>query len=208
MYQRRRQLPALILIGSLTLLVIMVWGRVFSGGADSAEAVKCAPALSGRVPGRAVPPDALDETDPVAPSMIKMTVFNGGGSRGKALLAAEELMSLGFNKANEPGNDPFYDQRDLSCHGQIRFGEGGASAARTLSIVVPCAELVRDDRQDATVDLAIGEKFEDIKPGGKAKRVMDALGQAGNAEVAGETAPDIAADLSRESIDKARQVRC
>ena len=39
----------------------------------------------------------------------------------------------------------------------------------------PCAELIRDDRKDATVDLAIGKDFDDLRPNADAKSVMKQL---------------------------------
>lgn len=199
----------MILIGSLALLAVVVWGRVFGGGSDTADAVKCAPPTGSDKPvGQVLPPNGLDDVEPIAPASIKLTVFNGGDMRGRANLAAEELMSLGFNKANDPDNDPLYPEHDLNCHGQIRFGQGGAAAARTLSVVVPCAELVRDDRQDATIDLAVGHKFEEIRPNGKAKHVLDALTKPPGVEVSPELAAAAAEDLSPEAIAKARQTRC
>ena len=63
----------------------------------------------------------------------------------------------------------------MNCRGQIRFGAPGASAARTLSLLEPCLELVRDDRQDATLDIAIGKKFDEVKPNSDAHKVLDQL---------------------------------
>jgi hypothetical protein len=64
---------------------------------------------------------------------------------------------------------------DMTCRGQIRFGAPGARAARTLSLIEPCLELVRDERQDATVDIAIGKKFDEVKPNHDARKVLDQL---------------------------------
>jgi hypothetical protein len=211
LYQRRKQLPALILIGSLALLALVVWGKVFGTNADTAEAVRCAPPAQGTAVGTPLPPNGLDDTEPVAPATIKMTVLNGNGKRRQAGMVAEELMSLGFNKAADPSNDPIYVKQDMPCHGQIRFGPGGAAAARTLSIAVPCAELVRDDRQDAAVDLSLGTKFDDVKPTSRAKRVLEALGQVqggGDTTEGVEPAAASPADFSRDAIASARQIRC
>ncbi len=60
--------------------------------------------------------------------------------------------------------------RTSPASGQIRYGPAGASAARTLSLVVPCAELVDDGRQGATVDLALGSDFRDITPSAGGQR--------------------------------------
>jgi hypothetical protein len=76
----------------------------------------------------------------------------------------------------EPENDPLYDDT-MSCRAQIRFGPRGTAAARTLSLVEPCAELIRDNRKDATVDIAIGQQFDDLRPNTQSKEVLEQLAQ-------------------------------
>jgi hypothetical protein len=63
----------------------------------------------------------------------------------------------------------------MRCFGQIRFGPNGEAAARTLSLVVPCAQLVRDNRQDSTVDLALGSYFTGLAPSSDATQVLAQL---------------------------------
>ena len=73
----------------------------------------------------------------------------------------------GFHDRREaapPDNDPFYPDSDMECVGQLRFGASGEGAARTLTLVLPCTELVRDDRTDDTVDIAVGTGFRDVNP--------------------------------------------
>ncbi|MFB9903294.1 envelope integrity protein Cei [Allokutzneria oryzae] len=182
-YRKRKPVPALILLTILGVLAVSVWTKVFSTSADIEAAVRCpepgapkpgataAPAK----PGQALPLDALDRTDPIAPNDIKVTVLNGSGKRGQAGQVAEELSSLGFNKAGEPADDPVYVNQDLNCRGQIRFGPNGASAARTMSFLMPCAQFVRDERQDGSVDLALGQKFDGVKPSSEAKQIFEQL---------------------------------
>ena len=57
-------------------------------------------------------------------------------------------------------NDPLYPARDLACTAQIRYGQAGTTAARTLLIVQPCAQLVLDDRISDSVDLAVGARYD------------------------------------------------
>jgi hypothetical protein len=120
--------------------------------------------------------NALDSVEPLPPDAVKVRVLNANGKRGQASLTAAELTSdLGFTVAAEPGNDPVYPAWDLNCHAQIRFGNNGDAAARTLSLVVPCAELIKDARPDDTVDLALGQQFESLHPSGAAKQVLRLL---------------------------------
>ena len=53
----------------------------------------------------------------------------------------------------------------MECYGQLRFGAAGEAAASTLTLVMPCAELVRDGRADAAVDLSRGHRLRRLQPG-------------------------------------------
>ena len=84
------------------------------------------------------------------------------------------------------------------------------SAARTLSLIAPCAQLVRDEREDASVDFALGSRFDDIKATPEAKQILQQLENwvpqrdqqgSANQEV---TPPQISKDL----LAKARDVHC
>lgn len=126
--------------------------------------------------GTLLAPDSLDAVEPLPPDAVKVRVLNANGERGQASLIAAELTSdLGFASAGPPGNDPVYPAWDLSCQAQVRFGPNGDAAARTLSLVVPCAELIRDARPDDTVDLALGQQFEALRPNAAAKQVLRKL---------------------------------
>lgn len=127
-------------------------------------------------PGALLAPDSLDSVEPLPPDAVRIRVLNANGQRGQASLIAAQLSSdLGFSSAGEPTNDPVYPAWDLSCIAQIRFGTTGDAAARTLSLVVPCAELIRDTRADDTVDLALGHQFEALRPNSAAKQVLRKL---------------------------------
>lgn len=126
--------------------------------------------------GTLLPPDALDTVEPLPPDAVKVRVLNANGERGQASLVSAELTAdLGFAATGPPGNDPVYPTWDLTCHAQIRFGSNGDAGARTLSLVVPCAELIRDFRADDTVDLALGKQFESLRPNAAAKQVLRKL---------------------------------
>ncbi|HEY8373287.1 MAG TPA: envelope integrity protein Cei [Pseudonocardiaceae bacterium] len=184
-YRRRRPLPALIMLAVLAVLAGMVWSKVFNTVEDLEAATRCNPPQvvpdaadpdqPSPTPGEPLPRDALDRTDPAPPPEVYVRVLNANGKRSEAGMVAEELYSVGVNKAGEPANDPLYPDFNLECYGQIRFGPNGASAARTLSLLIPCAQLVRDGRQDATVDLALGTKFDDVRPSAEARQVLDDL---------------------------------
>lgn len=176
-YRKHRPLPALIVIGMLGAVAVFVWLNVMVSREGLNEAVRCTP--------EAVPPagvtyvsfghDGLDGTAPVPPGKVAVQVLNANGARDGAALATAALRDVGFTETVEPANDPAYEKSEASCHGQIRFGENGTAAARTLSLVVPCAELIKDNRQDATVDLSIGTRFNGLHPRKEALQILDQL---------------------------------
>ena len=168
-YRRRHLLPMGLLVLVLAVASILTWIVVFANSTATSMTSCNAPASGG---GTVQSRSALDKTQAAAPADTAVRVLNGAGQRGSAQLAAVELGELGMPEAGEPDNDPLYPAQDLSCVGQIRYGPAGASAARTLSLVVPCAELVDDGRQGAAVDLALGSDFRDITP---SQGVNDAL---------------------------------
>ncbi|WP_433872078.1 envelope integrity protein Cei [Saccharopolyspora sp. CA-218241] len=222
-YRRRRPVPALVLLATLVVASVLLWTQVFGAVEDIETATTCnppgaptAPPAPGEEPtqpaalGQMLPRKALDDAHPIPPADVQVRVLNGNGESNQATLVSSELANLGFAKGGDAANDPVYVNYDLDCHGQIRFGGAGVSAARTLSLVVPCAQLVRDDREGASVDLALGARFDDIKTTQEAKQVLQELenwvperdeADAAQREV---TPPRI----SDELMTKARDVHC
>ena len=187
-YRRRRPMPAVILMTVLGLVAAVVWFRTLDTAKERTDAA-CAPpqAVAGeqQPPGEVLAVNALDDVDPLPPDAVRVRVLNANGQRGQAGLVAGVLTAdLGFGKAAEPGNDPVYQDFDMDCHAQIRFGANGVAAGRTLSLVVPCAELVRDARPDDTVDLALGKQFDALRPTADAKELLRQL-----TELAGQPSP-------------------
>lgn len=183
-YRKRRPLPAFLLILVLGIAATIVWLRVMSEDNEVTGAAHCAPPpipTSATKPGEPTPalgkplePDALDRTGPAAPSSALVRVVNASGQRGLATLVTESLRALGFSQVADPANDPIYGDK-LACRAQIRFGAQGTAAARTVSLLEPCAELVRDDRQDATVDVVLGNQFDDLHPNRAAKTLLEQM---------------------------------
>lgn len=219
-YKRRRPLPALALFVVLGMVAIFVWVEVLRDANDMNAATRCnAPTNPSLGPsgepaapvGQVLGHDALDRTDPIPASEVQVRVFNGGTRRNLAKYASIALTELGFQQAAEPDNDPVYPASDLDCRGQIRFGANGAQAARTLSIVDPCLELVRDDRQDATVDFAVGEKFDEAKPNSDARKVLDQLrawAEQHPEQPGGQVAEASQPTLDPALLQAARNVHC
>jgi hypothetical protein len=188
-YRRRKPIPAIIIVALLGVVAVVVWTKVIAKASDVNAAVACPPSSSqpsatttagtkakssARPAGTALPYNALDKIAPEPASAVKVRVYNASTARGAALQASNQLTQDGLQVAN-PSNDPLYPKQDMKCTGQIRFGANGESAARTVSLLVPCTQLVRDNRQDATVDLAIGSDFTSVAPNNEAQQAMQQL---------------------------------
>ncbi|TWE22041.1 envelope integrity protein Cei [Prauserella muralis] len=207
-YRKRKPLPALIVIGLLGAVATFVWFNAITSTDDINEAIRCEP--------KPVPPqgvtyeplsfDALEGTPLTPPDRIPLRVLNASGLRGEAAMTTAALRELGFTRIAEPENDPAYSNTEADCHGQIRFGENGAGAARTMQLIDPCLQLVRDNRKDATVDLAIGTTYNDTRPTAAAHDVLDQLAAwsaenagTGNSEASQGGRPDIDEQLLEET---------
>lgn len=178
----------MILIIILGVVATIVWLRVMDSDTDVAKSTHCAPpaprpsttAPKGKPAaptptlGQALQNDSLDRTVPLPPNKALVRVLNAGSKRGGARIVTESLRELGFTQIAEPDNDPLYDDT-MTCRAQIRFGPQGTAAARTLSLAEPCAELIRDDRKDATVDIAIGQDFDNLRPNSQGKKAFEEL---------------------------------
>ena len=92
-----------------------------------------------------------------------LQVFNASQTPGQAKTLTNELRADGFSSILGGANDPLYFHGDLVCTAQIRYGQAGTNAARTLLIVQPCAQLVLDDRISDSVDLSVGARY-DFQP--------------------------------------------
>lgn len=226
-YKRRRPVPALVLFAVLLVSSVFVWVKVLGGAGDVDEAIRCnAPghvtssASATPDPTSTAPPpplgtvlehDALDRTSPLPVGEVSFKVVNASTQRNHAKTIATQLTELGLKQAADPGNDPIYPAGDMGCRGQIRFGAPGATAARTLSLLEPCLELVRDDRQDATVDIALGKKFDEVKPNGDARKVLEQLKEWADQQPdqqGGQVAAATPPTLNPDNLSAARDVTC
>ena len=181
-YRRRRRTPWVVVVSVLAVAAVATWTTVLVGASSSSAATSCPAAAGGAVPGQVVEPSVLDAVAPVPPSAARVRVLNAGGQRGQANLVAAQLGDLGFPEAAPPDNDPFYPDGDMECVGQLRFGQAGEGAARTLTLVLPCTELVRDDRSDDTVDVAVGTGFRDVTPPRAVRNALDQIGTGGGTD--------------------------
>ncbi len=174
-YQRRRRLPVVAIVTVLAIATVAIWVSVITGKNGATGGQACPAPAAGPAPGQVLAKGALDGVAPVPAADVHLHVLNAGGQRGQANLVGAELGDLGFAQASAPSNDPFFPAGDMRCKSQIRFGPAGKGAASTVSVVLPCAELVRDARADDTVDVAVGTAFGDLNPPKSARDVLDQL---------------------------------
>jgi hypothetical protein len=210
-YQRRRRGPVYTVVIVLAVVVIATWTSVLVNASGGSGSASCPSPTAGPEPGEALPADALDTVPPVPSSAVKVRVLNAGGQRGQANLVAAQFGDLGFAQAAAPGNDPFFPGGDMTCRGQIRFGAAGQDAASTVSLVLPCVQLIRDGRADDTIDVAVGTSFGDVNP---AKAARDALEQlaapvtggtgSGNVDPAGGSSAPTAPAVDAATLTAAR----
>ncbi len=225
-YRRRRPVPALIVLLVLCLIATIVWIKVFNSDGNPTQGASCdAPTgppatISGQPPttlGQALDRQALDRTTPAPPGQVLVKVINASTQRGQAGEVTEALRQLGFSQVAAPDNDTLYlASKDpgfaLNCRAQIRFGQQGAAAARTLSLIEPCAQLVKDGRQDATVDLALGKGFDNLRPKSESMRVLEQLTawavEHPEAQGGLQGNPQALPQLDAEQLRAARDAKC
>lgn len=203
-----------MVLSILGLAAVFVWVNAISSTEDLEAAIRCdpPPKPSQGVSYTPLKSDALADTPPIPPDRIAVRVLNASGARGDAAMTTEAMRRLGFTQIGEPDNDPAYSNTVANCHGQVRFGENGAGAARTVALVDPCLQLVRDNRQDATVDLAVGTAFNDVRPSPSGMEIIERLNAwsvrhqgSGNNE---QSAPGGGPVIDEELFEEAAPTHC
>lgn len=213
-YRNRRPLRALLLALVLGATVALVWLPVLRHTGSGCSGADPGPLGVPAGSTQRLPASGLDAVLPAPPQLTRVQVLNANGMNGKATMVDATLSELGFAPTTTPTNDPRHPDFDLHCYGEIRFGAAGQSAARTLSLAVPCAELVRDVRPDAVVDLALGTKFLAVTPNAAARQALldlAGLGQPvspGRGGLAAQVQPEPLAVVNPQLLSQARQVRC
>lgn len=95
------------------------------------------------------------------PREVTVNVYNTTYKTGLAKTVADEVRARGF-KVKDVTNDPLRTMQMGTA--VIRYGEQGDLAAALLKGHVPDAQLVRDNRAGASVDLVIGNAFTELVP--------------------------------------------
>jgi hypothetical protein len=185
-YQRRRRGPVIAVVTVLAAAALVTWTSVLVNASGPAQDRACPTPVATPVPGEVLPAGALDGVAPIPPASVRVRVLNAGGQRGQANLVAAQFGDLGFAEAAPPDNDPYFPAGDMECVGQVRFGPAGEGGASTIALILPCAEMVRDTREDDTVDVSVGTAFGDLNPVRAARDALDQL--SGPSAGTGDTA--------------------
>lgn len=175
---KRLQSPYIAVVAVLLVVGAITVAVGIATSDPQTSTVACAESDESRAAGLSPEQaNALDDTTPAQLSDAPVRVLNANGQTGQAGQVAAELGELGFASAdtNPVGNDPLYPNQDLTCHGQIRFGEDGKGTAAALKIAAPCMQLVSDARAGATVDLALGTYFNELTSDRSAQDALAAL---------------------------------
>lgn len=144
----RRPQPVLIMISVLVIIAIVVWWRAFNPSKSDNSTEACAPK----------PKPGVSKMDP---HKVVVRVYNSTDKAGLAKKVGTDLGKRGF-KIENTGNDPIKETRTVGDVGEVRFGSLGAQQAMFVSFQIPGIKLVRDQRTDAVVDVAIGPKYSRI----------------------------------------------
>lgn len=159
----------------LAAVAIGLWSQLLKQHQPEREATGCPVSSEAPNPQTAVSFAALEPVLPITPDAVEVGVLNATNRRGLAAQVTDTLHTYGFAKATMAGNDLLHPPGSMQCRGQLRFGPHGAAAARTLSLILPCVELVDDQRPDGTVDLVLGAAFTAIDPDPAARTVLTQL---------------------------------
>ncbi|OBB36600.1 MULTISPECIES: envelope integrity protein Cei [unclassified Mycobacterium] len=180
-FRRRNYLPGILLLVALSVVTLLVWVIALSRPADVPEAAICNPPPAPADPnapaprlGQQISSADMVEVSPARLADTKIRVLNASGQGGQAAEVAGALKDLGFAEPTA-ANDPIYTTARLECQGQIRFGEAGRAAAAAVWLVAPCTELFQDDREDDTVDLALGTDFSELSSSDDIEAVLASL---------------------------------
>lgn len=95
------------------------------------------------------------------PSEVEVNIYNTTYKAGLAKTVADAVSARGF-KVKAVSNDPLRTTQLGTA--AIRYGEQGNLAAALLRSHVPGAELVKDNRLDASLDLVIGNAYTGLTP--------------------------------------------
>lgn len=146
------------LLASVFVFALLIFGgviqapfdRAFSSPRDGIEDITppCLPVIPGQIDGPL----------PYPYSEIELRIFNASGVGGVATANQTVLGRRGF-VINTLG-----DWETVLPINQLRFGVEGIVAAYTVAAQFPSIQMVLDTRPDSSVDLVVGENYDEPLP--------------------------------------------
>jgi hypothetical protein len=155
--ERRRPLPALVVIAALCVLTAIVWFRVLhrSDASDAVVAPTTCPTPSPTQPAR---PRVL----PV-PKRVSVVVLNSTQRNGIAGATKRVLSKRGFKVVLATDDAPQYGGHGLiKGVAEIRYGPRALAGATLLAHYFPSAKLKATDSTGVTVTVSLGAKFRKV----------------------------------------------
>lgn len=140
----RTAITLLLLVGVMVAAAYFGWQRVTGDDEDEATAEPCVPSTAAAIPENAD---------------VEINVFNATSRSGLAGDVADQMRERGFVVA-EVANDPL--DREIAGTAEVRGNESQQGAAALLTATVPEAEFVPDDRDVNTLDVVLGEAFNEL----------------------------------------------
>jgi hypothetical protein len=105
-----------------------------------------------------MPPCPPADAVPVPYNEISANVLNGTETQGLAALTAAVLRDHGIQTGREQNGTPYGGVAQLTA------GPLGVASAYTLAALFPESQIVLDAREDASVDVLLGEQYEELLP--------------------------------------------
>lgn len=160
---RRRHLQQrqTVIFGSLiaALLIAALLGvATWTGIIPSPVSVPIYSGAPADSPAPVTPPCPPEGENPVPYAEISANVLNGTETRGLAATTGATLRSYGIQTGREDNGTPY--------NGVARLTSGplGVASAYTLAALFADSQIVLDARDDATVDILLGQNFEELVP--------------------------------------------
>lgn len=145
--QRRAVITLMSLVG-LLLVAFLFAGAYYEGWFDSPST-----SANGATCGTGAKAT-------IAPSQVKLNVYNATQRQGLAKEVAASMHNRGF-VIGTIANDPL--KAKISISANVRYGPKGKAAATLVTGQVPGAKMVADKRKDATVDLVLGNSYKSLR---------------------------------------------
>ncbi len=107
------------------------------------------------------PAESVDPAEPiiVAPSSVRVRVYNGAGVTGLGRRAAGDLEEVGFLIVGGPEDRGSTATQTVVLHGPDR-----ADSARTVAAALPGATTALDETLDRTVEVVVGSSYSGAQP--------------------------------------------